>query len=96
VSFGVTPRTVFEFLDFAATGRTYHLVDHFNAPAGEPYNNDPDLVRRQYPRDARVVIHRAAAPPLSPPASAVWVCSAGAQEAAGSSLTVSNTVQTNI
>jgi hypothetical protein len=26
------------------------------------YNNDPDLVRRQYPRDARVIIHRAAAP----------------------------------
>jgi hypothetical protein len=62
VSFGVTPRTVFEFLDFAATSRTYHLVDHFNAPVGGVYNNDPDLVRRQYPRDARVIIHRAAAP----------------------------------
>ena len=62
VSFGVTPRTVFEFLDFAATGRTYHLVDSFNEPAGSVFNNDPDLIRRQYPRDARVIIHRAAAP----------------------------------
>jgi hypothetical protein len=62
VSFGVTPRTVFEFLDFAPTGRTYHLVDPFNAPAGSVFNNDPDLVRRQYPPDALVVIHRAAAP----------------------------------
>jgi hypothetical protein len=62
VPFGVIPRTVSEFLDFAATGRTHHLVDPFNAPAGSALNNDPGLVRQQYPRDARVVIHRAAAP----------------------------------
>jgi hypothetical protein len=67
VSFGITPRTVFEFVDFGATGRTYHLVDPFNAPPGGVYNNDPDLVRqriRATPASSFTALPR---PRVSPP-----------------------------
>jgi hypothetical protein len=62
VSFGVAPRTVFEFLNFPATGRSYHLLDPFDPAKSGPFNGDANLVLRQYPADAKIVIHRAYAP----------------------------------
>jgi len=62
VSFGIAPRVAFEFLDFAGTGKTYHLLDPFDPAISGRFNGDADLVRRQYPDDAKIIIHRAFAP----------------------------------
>ena len=62
VSFGIAPRVVFEFIDFDSSGRTYHLVDPFDAAVARGFNSDAELVREQYPHDAKIAIHKAFAP----------------------------------
>lgn len=62
VSYGLGPKLIFEFTDFPSLGKTLHLIDPFEgiSPGGtaEKYNRDPEYVRRQYPVDAPIVIHR--------------------------------------
>lgn len=71
VSFGVAPRVIYDFVEFERLGKTYHLIDPFlgiNYP-GEgphPYNTDFEFVRRQYPKNAPVVFHRALLPDCFP------------------------------
>jgi hypothetical protein len=73
VDYGVAPRMVYDFLDFATLGKTLHLVDPFNAiwdaasQTTRPYyNTDPDYVRQQYPADAPVRMHRGSVPEALP------------------------------
>jgi hypothetical protein len=69
VSHGVTPRIVFDFVDFLTLGKTLHLIDPFEGivsndskAISEVYNRDPDYVLRQYPPEAPIVLHRARIP----------------------------------
>jgi len=65
VSWGITPRIVFDFLEFPALGKTLHLIDPFEGivsntgdRVSERYNRDPDYVLKQYPAGAPIVLHR--------------------------------------
>lgn len=64
VSWGVGPRIIFDFVDFASLGKKFHLIDPFEgtiSSTGEHatgFNCDPDYVLRQYPPDAPIVLHR--------------------------------------
>lgn len=65
VSYGVTPRIVFDYVDFRSLSKTLHLIDPFEGivsnktkTVSQSYNLDPDYVLRQYPLDAPVVLHR--------------------------------------
>ncbi len=65
VSWGITPRIVFDFVDFAKLGKMLHLIDPFEGivsntsdVVAERYNRDPDYVLRQYPAAALIVLHR--------------------------------------
>lgn len=66
ISYGVGAKMVFEFTDFQSLGKTLHLIDPFEGIAvggiAGNYNRDPEYVRRQYPADAPIVIHRARIP----------------------------------
>jgi hypothetical protein len=69
VSWGITPRIVFDFTDFPSLGKTLHLIDPFEGivandsdKVSERYNRDPDFVLRQYPAGAPVKIHRERVP----------------------------------
>ena len=66
VSFGVSPRIVYDFVNVEVLGKTLHLIDPFDATTGSgikpSYNTDPELVRRQYPDNARIKIHRQVIP----------------------------------
>jgi len=73
VSWGVAQRVLYDYLDIGHTGRVLHMVDPFlridNAQTQnklEKYNGDIDFVRRQYPTDARIEIHRALIPACLP------------------------------
>lgn len=72
LSFGLGAKLVYEFTD-ACAGKTFHLVDPFDATisrsdqrASAVYNTSPDYVRRQYPADAKVVVHKTTIP-MEPP-----------------------------
>lgn len=62
ISYGVGAKLIFEFTEFASLGKTLHLIDPFEGISvggvADNYNRDPDYVRRQYPADAPIVIHR--------------------------------------
>ena len=65
VSYGVTPRIVFDFVDFSSLGKTLHLIDPFegivsnrSSAVSEVFNRDPDYVLRQYPDRAPIILHR--------------------------------------
>jgi len=65
VSWGLAARMVFDFTNFAALGKTLHLVDPFegivskrHGDVSARYNFDPDYVLQQYPTGAHVVLHR--------------------------------------
>lgn len=89
VSFGVSARVVFEYLDFASTGRAYHFVDPFDAATAGIHNADAELVRRQYPPDAKIVIHKALAPEGIPNASIAFAhFNTGHPEAEAASLPI--------
>jgi hypothetical protein len=69
VSWGVAARMVYEYLDFASLGKTFHFVDPFiaidnaaNQTRLDKYNSDPEYVRRQYPVDAPIKFHRVMIP----------------------------------
>jgi hypothetical protein len=68
VSFGMTAKVVYEFVNFPALGKTFHLIDPLEGVVDQSgriapnYNRDPDYVLRQYPPGAPVVLHRARAP----------------------------------
>jgi hypothetical protein len=66
ISYGVGAKMIFEFTDFPSLGKTLHLIDPFEGISvggvAENYNRDPEYVRRQYPADAPIVIHRARIP----------------------------------
>jgi hypothetical protein len=63
VAFGATAKVVYEYVDFPALAKKFHLIDPFDATAEDgriaaSYHSDPDYVRRQYPSDAPIIIHR--------------------------------------
>jgi len=65
VSWGVTPRIVFDFTKFPSLDKTLHLIDPFEGiisntsdKVAERFNRDPDYVLRQYPPSAPIVLHR--------------------------------------
>ncbi len=65
VSWGFSPRLVFDFVHFPSLGKTLHLIDPFEGivsnatdEVSERYNSNPDYVLRQYPPGAPVVLHR--------------------------------------
>lgn len=69
VSWGISPRIVFDFVEFPSLGKTLHLVDPFEGivannsdRVSERYNRDPDYVLQQYPVGAPVRIHRERVP----------------------------------
>jgi len=71
ISFGVAPRVIYDFVDFARLHKTYHFIDPFlgiNYPGTgpNPYNTDFELVRRQYPEEAPIVFHRQRLPDCFP------------------------------
>jgi O-methyltransferase len=71
ISYGVAPRVIYDFVDFARLGKTYHFIDPFlgiNNP-GEtiaPYNTDFEFVRNQYAADAPVKFHLGLIPDCFP------------------------------
>jgi hypothetical protein len=72
ISYGVAPRVIYDFVDFGRLGKTYHFIDPFtgvNNPSEggtHQYNTDPDFVRKQYPVDAPIQIHRELIPDCFP------------------------------
>lgn len=66
VSFGVSPRIVYDFVEMESIGKTLHLIDPFDATTHDgikpSYNTDPELVRRQFPPNASIRIHRQVIP----------------------------------
>jgi hypothetical protein len=78
VSFGMTAKIVYEFVDFPTLGKTLHLIDPLEGVVDKSgridpnYNRDPDYVLRQYPPGAPVVLHRKRAP-LRLPGSLAFV-----------------------
>jgi hypothetical protein len=62
ISYGIAPREIYDFVDFGKLDKSYHLIDPFagvdeNGDISADYNRDPDLVRNQYPKDARIIMH---------------------------------------
>jgi hypothetical protein len=80
VSHGVTPRIVFDYVDFPSLGKTLHLIDPFegivsndSSAVSPAFNLDPDYVLRQYPPGAPIVLHRKRIPlPLAGPLAFVF------------------------
>jgi hypothetical protein len=79
VSYGFCAKLIYEFTD-ACAGKTYHLVDPFDASVSlsnktvsTKYNSSADYVRKQYPADAKVVIHQTTIPPMKPPGRLAFV-----------------------
>jgi hypothetical protein len=73
VSYGFCAKLIYEFTD-ACAGKTFHLVDPFDASislsdkrSAGSYNSSADYVRKQYPADAKVIIHQTTIPPMKPP-----------------------------
>jgi O-methyltransferase len=73
VAYGVAPRILYDVAELERFERTLHLVDPFTAIWNSKsawtrsfYHNDPTIVTRQYPHDARVQIHRGLAPDILP------------------------------
>lgn len=62
VSFGVSPRIIYDYVNFESLGKTLHLIDGFDGATGNgikpSYNTDAELVRRQYPANASIKIHK--------------------------------------
>lgn len=65
VSYGLSARVMYDFTDFAALGKTLHLIDPFEGivsnqtdRVSEHYNRDPNYVLRQYPAGAPIALHR--------------------------------------
>lgn len=68
VSYGVSARTVFDYVNFPSLGKTMHLVDPLTGADGEPgktrfyYNLNPDNLLAQFPKGAPIKLHREFAP----------------------------------
>ena len=80
VSFGLAPRILYDFLDFATLNKTLHLVDPFEGIASSRtgaisahYNRDPDFVLNQYPAGAPIVLHRERVPMNKVPGKLAFV-----------------------
>ena len=65
ISYGVSARVLYDFVEFEKLGKVFHLIDPFTAfnpndrrGRSDFYNTDPDYVRAQYPVDAPVKICR--------------------------------------
>jgi hypothetical protein len=73
ISWGVAARVTYDFVEFWKLDKKLHLVDPFDQRTSrsvpkktERYNSDPEYVRRQYPSDARVIIHQKPIPIETP------------------------------
>lgn len=73
VSFGVAPRVIYDFVDFPALNKTFHLIDPFMAIDNseqkvrmDKYNDNLESVRSQYPPDARIAFHQNIIPAALP------------------------------
>lgn len=78
VSYGFCAKLIYELTD-ACAGKTYHLVDPFDATmsvadkrVSATYNYSADYVRGQYPADAKVLIHKTTIP-MKPPGRLAFV-----------------------
>jgi hypothetical protein len=65
ISYGVSARVLYDFVEFEKLGKIFHLIDPFTAfnpndrrGRSDFYNTDPAYVRAQYPADAPVKICR--------------------------------------
>ena len=65
LKFTIAARVLFDYLDLPRLGKTLHLINPFDGSVerestrrSQLYNTDAEYVRRQYPPDASVVIHR--------------------------------------
>jgi hypothetical protein len=65
ISYGVSARVLYDFVEFEKLGKIFHLIDPFTAfnpndrrGRSDFYNTDPDYVRAQYPVHAPVKICR--------------------------------------
>jgi hypothetical protein len=94
LSFGMTARIVYEFVDFPTLGKTFHLIDPFEGTVdytgrtADNYNRDPDYVLRQYPPGAPIVLHRKRVPMRLPDSLAFVLTDTGHLEAAAESLPI--------
>jgi hypothetical protein len=92
ISYGVNAKMIFEFTDFPSLGKTLHLIDPFEGIAdggiAENFNRDPEYVRRQYPPDAPVVIHRTRIPLRLPGRLAFVVTNTGVPAADEASIPI--------
>lgn len=93
ISYGVSARTIFDFVDFPKLDKTLHLIDPFDASDGAKgtahnYNADPEFVRRQYPADARIKIHKDKIPMRLPGPLAFVMTATGVAEAEFESIPV--------
>lgn len=71
VSYGIAPRVIYEFTNFATLGKRLHLIDPFTGVTASgavehTYNTNIELVRKQYPTDAPVIFHQALIPDCLP------------------------------
>lgn len=80
VSWGSSARKVYEFTDFGSLGKTLHLVDPFEGivskrtgDLNQEYNQDPNYVLAQYPKDAPIKLHRKRIPLADIPAPLAFV-----------------------
>ena len=69
ISYGVAPRVIYDFVDFSSLGKIWHFIDPFtgeNVPKGYYYNTDPEIVKKQYPEDAKIILHKQRIPDIFP------------------------------
>jgi len=95
VSFGMTAKMVYEFVDFPTLDKTFHLIDPFEGIVSNDsgriatnYNRDPDYVLRQYPPDSPIVLHRKRVPFRLPGPLAFVFTDTGNPAAAADSLPI--------
>jgi len=73
VAYGVAPRILYDVAELHLLDKSLHLVDPFNAiwdskstATRAYYHEDPSIVARQYPAQAKVRIHRGLIPDALP------------------------------
>ncbi len=69
ISYGVAPRVIYDFIDFPSLGKVWHFIDPFtgaNVPDGYFYNTNPEIVKKQYPNEARIILHENYIPDVFP------------------------------
>lgn len=72
ISYGVTPRVIYDFVDFGTLQKTYHFIDPFtgvNNPSKSKiniYNTDINFILKQYQNDSPIKLHKNLIPDCFP------------------------------